>query len=233
MISVIKDALELYKMRDSIKNYILTSPKIMKFGAFIYNMLTLKLLFVPHRIDISECICRKTHFNVKRGSSVKIGLGSLLKNCKFIIKGKNSKIILGDKCKVRNTTFICEDDNSIIVIGEWFTMEGGDISSTEGGKILIGNNCMFAYGIDIRNGDSHSIYDKVNGKRINVAQNIDIKDHVWLAGNVKVLKGSSIASGCIVGNSSLVTNKLEEQDSIYVGCPAVLKRKGITWSRKR
>ena len=44
-------------------------------------------------------------------------------------------------------------------MGKDFTMEGGHIASTEGEKIVIGNDCMFSNDIEIRNGDSHTIID--------------------------------------------------------------------------
>ena len=110
-------------------------------------------------------------------------------------------------------------------------MEGGGISVTENGKICIGKDCMFSFGIDIRNGDSHSILD-LQGKRINKARDIVIKDHVWLGANVTVLKGVHIGSHSIIGTRSVVSKSCQTDQSIYAGVPARFIKSGIDWNRK-
>lgn len=180
--------------------------------------------------------------------------GAFLKHCRFTIRGKNNVIVIGEKGRLRNctiyisgnnnllriggghtivanTTFWLQGDNCIIAIGEDFTMEGGGISVTESGKISIGRDCMFSFGIDIRNGDSHSILD-LQGKRINKAKDIVIKDHVWLGANVTVLKGICIESHSIIGTRSVVSKSCEVAHSTYAGIPARFIKSGIDWNRK-
>ncbi len=180
--------------------------------------------------------------------------GAFIKHCKFKIRGRNNVIVIGEKGRLRNctiyisgnnnllriggghtivanTTFWLQGDNCTIYISEDFTMEGGEISVTENGKICIGKNCMFSFGIDIRNGDSHSILN-LQGKRINKAQDIDIKDHVWLGANVTVLKGVSIGSHSIIGTRSVVSKSCQTDHSIYAGVPARFIKSGIDWNRK-
>ena len=110
-------------------------------------------------------------------------------------------------------------------------MEGGHIASTEGDSITIGNNCMFSEDVEIRNGDSHSIIDAVSGKRLNKAQSVIIKEHVWLTAHVRVLKGAVIPSNSIVGNSSVVTSKFEKENALYSGVPCRFLKEGINWDR--
>lgn len=180
--------------------------------------------------------------------------GAFLKRCRFIIKGVGNKIIIGEmgrlrNCKIymsgngnllkiggghtiiKNSTFWFQGNNCVIDIGDDFTMEGGMISVTESGKISIGNDCMFSFGIDIRNGDSHSIVD-MSGNRLNKAKDITIKEHVWIGANVTVLKGSYIEGFSIVGTKSLVCGINEKGNSIYAGVPTKLIKSGISWDRK-
>ena len=142
----------------------------------------------------------------------------------------NSLKIGGGHTIIANTTIWLQGNNCTIQIGEDFTMEGGAISVTENGKIHIGNDCMFSFGIDIRNGDSHSIFD-LNGNRINKAKDIIIGDHVWLGAGVSILKGVKISSNSIIGTKSLVTKNLESPYSIYAGNPAQIIREGAKWCR--
>lgn len=180
--------------------------------------------------------------------------GTFIKHCKLKIRGRNNVIVIGEKGRLRNctiyisgnnnllriggghtiianTTFWLQGDHCTIDIGEDFTMEGGGISVTENGKICIGKDCMFSFGIDIRNGDSHSIFD-LQGKRINKAKDIVIKDHVWLGANVTVLKGVHIGSHSIIGTRSVVSKSCQTDQSIYAGVPARFIKSGIDWNRK-
>lgn len=166
-------------------------------------------------------------FSVAESSQVVIGNLARFRNCSFSVSGKNSKIIIGGgKTVVANSSFCCEDDDSIIVI---FTMEGGEMVSIEGKKVIIGDDCMFSAGIDVRNGDSHVILNKT-GDRINESDDIQIGNHVWLTRHVSVLKGAKIADGSIVGHSSVVTGDCSRPHSIYAGIPARFIKDGIVWS---
>lgn len=135
--------------------------------------------------------------------------------------------------KVVNTVFYMEDDGSSITIGRDFTMEGGNISSTEGKSIIIGDDCMFSNDVEIQNDDSHPILDKETGKRTNNAALVTIGDHVWITAHVRILKGAIIPDRSIMGNSSVVSAKFKESNSVYAGIPARLVKSNIMWERDR
>jgi acetyltransferase-like isoleucine patch superfamily enzyme len=92
---------------------------------------------------------------------------------------------------------------------------------------------MFAYDIDVRTGDSHSILEIESGKRINYAADVRIGDHVWVASHVMILKGVNILDDCIIGAGSVVTRSVDEKNVIYAGNPARVVKKNISWSRER
>lgn len=126
-----------------------------------------------------------------------------------------------------------EDDRSSIMIGEDFTMESGHIASTEGENIFIGDDCMFSNDVEIRNGDSHPILDKETGKRTNNAASVTIGNHVWITAHVRILKGAVIPDGSIIGNSSVLSGKFKDNNSIYAGMPAKQVKTNIMWERDR
>lgn len=225
-------------MRINIKLYLKNNTKLLKIVSFIYSLLNgnLKIYFsAKNMIRTQGVFLRRTSFDIK-GKSNQIVIDKLarLKNCNFTIIGNNCKIIIGGGSTIiSNTQFWCQDDNSTIFIGKDFTMEGGHIASTEGQYIKIGNDCMFSGNIDIRNGDSHSIIDKNTRKRKNHAKSIEIGNHVWLAAYVRVLKGAYIPNHSVIGNSSVVTSKLEEENSIYSGIPCKIIKTNIDWDRNK
>lgn len=127
----------------------------------------------------------------------------------FIRIGSGSQVTIGDAVTCANRTFI---------------------AASEGAKVVIGNDCMFASEIQIRTDDVHSIYDVRSGKRLNPPKNVTIGNHVWLAWGVKILGGSTIGDGCVVGMDSLVKSEFSN-NCILAGTPAKVTRQDIAWER--
>ena len=118
---------------------------------------------------------------------------------------------------------------------------GNDFSCTNDCKFLysqeenlsveIGNDCMFASNIIIRPSDGHTIADKKTGEVLNKGKDIIIKDNVWLALSITVLKGVTIETGSVIGTGSIVTKSCSDPNSIYVGVPARKIKSDIIWDR--
>lgn len=123
------------------------------------------------------------------------------------------------------------DDDSNVTIGNKTTINGAEFWVTEGKNITIGEDCMFARNIELRTGDNHAIFQ--NGKRLNKGSSISIGNHVWVGANVKILKGVVVPSGSVIGNASLVTKVLEEENAIYAGTPTRLIKSNICWYRDK
>ena len=160
---------------------------------------------------------------------------AVLNNLKFHISGDNHLVNIGKGVRFNNKGSIwLEDNNCEVNIGENTTIEDADLAITEPKSILeIGKNCMFAYDIDIKTGDSHSIIDIRNNKRVNYAKKISIGNHVWIASHVSILKGVSINDDSIVATRSLVTKSFEQKNVIIGGVPAIIIKENITWDKMR
>lgn len=132
-------------------------------------------------------------------------------------------------CRVR-----FEDNGGRIFIGNNTTAESGcEFASCEGKSVNIGNDCMLANSVDIRNTDSHSILND-RGERINLAADITIGNHVWIGIRCLILKGTTIPDNCVVGAQSIVTGTLRATENVLIaGSPAKIIKEGINWSRKR
>ncbi|MCL7764550.1 hypothetical protein MPF19_14090 [Polaribacter sp. Z014] len=188
-----------------------------------------------NKIKTKGAFLKKVKFNIKgKNNIIIVGHKARLNNCKITILGDNCKLIIGEGSTIiSEATFWCQDDESTIEIGRDFTMEGGHLASTEGKLIKIGDDCMFSGDIEIRNGDSHSIINNDTRQRINYAKSVTIGNHVWLTAHVRILKGAFIPSNSIIGNSSVVTNKLEKENSLYSGIPCKLLKQQIDWDRNK
>lgn len=95
------------------------------------------------------------------------------------------------------------------------------IYSEEGYNVSIGANCMIAGQCYIINTDHKMDKDDLMTHQGTTSANIKIEDNVWIAGNVTILKGSHIKSGCVIGAKALIRG-ITEKDGIYVGIPAKL-----------
>ena len=167
------------------------------------------------------------------GNRLKISPLVMLKKVTIFVQGDNNLIEIGDHVRMTGGELWVEDNGSSIVIGNNTTIVSAHLASTEGKSILIGHDCMFSSGIEVRTGDSHSILDLRTGDRINYAKDTVIGNHVWVAANVSILKGSNVGDGSIVGAKSLVTAGIYPKEVIIAGTPAGIVKKNVTWIREK
>ena len=181
-------------------------------------------------------ILYNVHFDIKGDRNrIEIQDDCLLNSVTFLIRGNDHRIEIGSRCKFnRGGLLWLEDERCSLLIGAGSTFEDVHIAVTEpDSRVEIGEDCMFAYDIDVRTGDSHSILDSVSRERINFAENIRIGNHVWVGPHSTLLKGVSLADNSVVATGSIVTTSFAEEGVIIAGNPARIVRQQINWSRKR
>ncbi len=165
-----------------------------------------------------------------------------LRNSELIFKGENNIVYLENNVTLQDSRIIFEGENnvvylcssnkpyllrvttfnrSLLYIGEnnYFN---GTVNATlsERKHLVIGDECVFSFGLYFRTADGHPIYDIETSKRINPSKSVFIGDSVWLGQNSTILKGSKIGSGSIVGANSVVTGKRIPSNTIWGGNPA-------------
>ena len=168
-------------------------------------------------------------------NEVVIGGGSVLRNVLIRIRGDGHRVVLGCDVKVeRSAVFWLEGDHCTLEIGDQTTIEEAHLAVTETRRtITLGQDCMLAYGIEIRTGDSHSVIDANTTRRINPPADARIGDHVWIAAHALILKGCVIGRDSIVGTGAVVTKADGTSGVILAGNPARIIKHGITWDRQR
>lgn len=179
---------------------------------------------------IKKADCKNVGYN----NCINIDAGASLCNCNFFFKGNGNRLHVKCGSHLKNITFWFEDDNNRIEIGESVTSEGElELAACESKSIMVGNDCMFSYGIHIRTTDSHSIIDS-NDNRINYGVDVSIGNHVWVGAESMILKGSVIPDNCVIGARSIVTSSLHaDGNSMIVGSPAKVIKCNINWKRER
>jgi hypothetical protein len=98
-------------------------------------------------------------------------------------------------------------------------------------SIQIGDDAMFADGVDIATSDAHGIFEIENPARlINMPASVLIHQHVWVGKFAAIGKGRVIGAGAIIGQRSVVTRDVPAR-TVAAGNPARLVREGVTWTR--
>ena len=201
----------------------------------LMNSVQKKVKGKSNSIMYKGSILNKVSFDIiGHHNSINIKKGAILNNVTFFIRGDNHRVIIEEHCVFsRGGTIWFEHDNGLLEIGRNSSLEDVHIAVTEPhSTVKIGANCMFAYDIDIRTGDSHSIIDEKTGERINYAKDITIGDHVWLASHCRILKGVNIEKNSVVGTNAVVTKSFDEAGVILAGNPAKIVKQNITWERE-
>ena len=212
-------------------------PRVMNLISFLYsfrfNIQSLKFRY-NNKIGFDRAFIRNTHLKiVGQNNTLLINNNSRLYNCRIFIKGDNCKIEISENCILFNLELWVEDNEGCILINNSVTVGGGHFAVTEGKSILIEEDCMLSKNIEIRTGDSHSIYSLENKQKINCAEKVIIGSHVWIGANATILKGSLIGANSIIGTGSIVTKKCISPNTIYAGVPAKAVKYNIEWKRIR
>lgn len=178
-----------------------------------------------------------------------------IKGLSINVTGNSNKIVIELPSKFINTSIIMNGDNNYFSIKPTrhrfirhtsFGMENGGIITLGGGisvyrnlnvvaksgkRVDIGDECMFARDIIIRNNDGHTITDTITGEILNAPEDIKIHDKVWVGTRCMILKGSEISEGSIVGAMALVNKKFSEPNILIAGVPAKKIRENVAWDR--
>ncbi len=123
----------------------------------------------------------------------------------------------------RNVTFypnVMLFGDGPIIIGDNVDIGNNVIiyASKDGGGVTIGKNTMIAANCYIIDADHGTEKDRLMREQNNSVEEITIGEDVWLATDVKVLKGSNIKDGAVIGAGSLVKGTVPK-NAICVGTP--------------
>lgn len=186
-----------------------------------------------HTIRRHNAILRGTKIEIYgKNCRFTIGPGARLWDCSIPLVGDESELSIGADCRLRRARLSSEDPGSRLLIGEQTSMTGATLVSQEGRLLQVGKDCMIAQNAELRNSDSHAIYDATSGVRINPPGDVILGHHVWIGLGASIFKGARIGDGSIIGARAIVTGAIPP-DCIAYGGPASPRRTGIRWARDR
>lgn len=167
-------------------------------------------------------------------NSVTIELPVNFVGVSIVVDGDNNNFFLKTTKHrtIRHTTFGLEGGSQISVGSGLSVYRDVNIVAKNGKNITIGDECMFAREIMIRNNDGHIILDKNTKEVLNPPEDIIIGDNVWVGMRVLIFKGSVIPNGSIVGAGALVNKRFDEENILIAGIPAKKVRSNVEWRRE-
>jgi acetyltransferase-like isoleucine patch superfamily enzyme len=146
-----------------------------------------------------------------------------------IILGENSKLIIDGDFIIGNGTRIFVDKGASLYIGGRRSESASGITERSlimvRKKVSIGVDCIIAWNVFITDCDWHTIHGK------SIQADVEIGDHVWIACNTSILKGSKIGNDCIIGAYSLIQREIIPNNCLAVGNPARIVARDVQWSR--
>ncbi len=162
-------------------------------------------------------------------NEITIGKGCLLTNTVVRISGDNNRLVIHDKARFMGPcSIIIGGAENTLIIGEDAGIRGVEFNVEGGGRMEIGERCMFSYGITLRNHDSHRIIDPSNGGVLNPPKDVVLGRHVWVAQNATILKGCHIGDDSVIGFGAIVTKSCPS-GSVMAGVPAKIVKQNINW----
>ena len=202
---------------------------------WLVNVLPFNNSLRPRKLKLINegAVLLKCKLISKQQNTIILHPGAIIRNTIFHIHGSNNFIEIGENASVNGAEFWIENNNNSITVGASTNLCGKiHLACTEGKSIRIGRDCLFSSEIVFRTGDSHSIVD-MEGKRINLPEDIVIGDHVWMGYRVIISKGVKIPDNTVVGTGAIVTKEFDEENTILAGVPARVVKSGIDWSLDR
>lgn len=128
-------------------------------------------------------------------------------------------IFIADNAMIKEGSRICScNENSSIHIGKNTTV-GFNTFIYASEKISIGDNCLLAPFVYIVDSDHGIAKENLINKQPNTSSPVCIENDVWVGTGAKILKGVTLAQGCIIAAGSVVKESTEPY-GIYGGIPA-------------
>ena len=96
-------------------------------------------------------------------------------------------------------------------------------------KIDIGEECLFAEGIILRDNDGHQINSGNGDNKDSEAKEVKIGNHCWIGQRAMLLKGVTLADNVIVGAGAVVAGSFPSNVAV-AGIPGKIIKENVSWS---
>ena len=142
----------------------------------------------------------------------------------YIEINDSSYLSFGNDVIISKGSYICLNNNSKIIFNNRFSCNSNCLFSSQS-SIIFGEDCMLGWNCIIIDGDGH----KTSKSKEN--NEIVIGNHVWIGADCKILKGSTISTGSVVGIGSIVSGKFTQDNILITSDKAKERGRNFKWIR--
>ncbi len=155
---------------------------------------------------------------------IQIGAGTYISVFARVAMTDGGQMVIGKRCHLsRNVLVRCNGGR--LQIGD-NTFVGQNAVIASGHTLTIGDDCLIAEGVTIRDQDHGTAPGKPYGCQPPTFDPVRLDNNVWVGAQAVILKGVTIEDDAIIGANSVVTNDVPARE-IVCGIPArPLKRSG-------
>lgn len=172
----------------------------------------------------------RLHFGGHSGGVVALGPDGLLAG-RIGFEGDRHLVVSNGRGTLHlNATF--RRNEGALFLGRDFTVNGADLL-VEGPRrsIVVGDDAMVSYGVQIRTSDSHGIVSLDDpSAALNPPASIRVGPHAWIGADVVVGRGVTVGRGAIVALRTVVTRDVAPC-TLVGGVPMRVLRERVTWTR--
>ena len=216
--------------------------KIKKLGKLNFKTILFNFHYLPFKsaIKFPVLICSKVVFVSLKGKlvintplhfgQIKIGYGEVGifdKKKSRSIWELNGEVIFHGTANIGHGSKISVGANGVLEIGNNFEISA-ESTIVAFKKIRIGNDCLISWDVLLLDTDFHRILD-LNNNILNAPKEIILGNKVWIGARSLILKGSNIPSNTVIAAASVISNILQEENSVYGGRPAKNLKTNIKW----
>lgn len=160
-------------------------------------------------------------------SGCRVFLGDNLQGTLSIaMRGDSGSVFIGRDCDFNDLSLRSRQPDDVIAIGNSVAVTGPGtwISGLRGGNarpgIVVGDCCVVARDVLLRNTDGHPVFDRASRRQVNQpAGDIVIEPHVWLGERAAVLKDVRVGAFSVLALGSVVTRDVPRY-TVASGVPA-------------
>jgi acetyltransferase-like isoleucine patch superfamily enzyme len=157
-----------------------------------------------------------------------MGSASLKNDIAVLNLGENAKLIVKGNVLIGPGVRIDVGTEASFTIGANTSFSHNVITICKK-ELTIGDDCIIAGGVIIRDTDAHHII--WDGKEdIEKSKPTAIGNHVWIGNRAIILKGITIGNGSVIGAGSVVTKDVPP-NTLAAGNPAKVIKENISWKR--
>lgn len=145
---------------------------------------------------------------------------------RLALRGDRATVYIGDNGRFAGLELRCRQADDLIAIGNDVAVTGPStwVSGLEAApgcpSLVIGDCCLIASGVTLRNSDGHPVMDRDTGAIVNVpGSGILIEPHAWLGERSAVLKDVTVGAFARIAFGSVVTRDVPRY-AVAQGIPA-------------